>query len=196
MKFSHIVKGAAALVLTGMLAGCFDVDMDIKVTGVDSVEVTIASSISKEMADMAEMQSGDSEFCDETGVVTETETAIVCTQTHSGTFAEAFPASSDGEPQPTIAVVGPKLVKVTFPTSDISSAFGGAETDDPQAKEMMLQMFKGHAMTLRVSGGTITDTNMTKAADGQSAELVIALDEVVSGTASIPDETYAVVQLP
>jgi hypothetical protein len=196
MKFAHIVKGAAALVLAGALTGCFDVDMDVKVTDVDHVAVTIATSISKEMADMAQMESGDSEFCDEAGVVTETETAIVCTETKEGTFAEAFPASEDGEPQPTIAVVGPRLVKVTFPTADISGAFGGAETDDPQAKEMMLQMFKGHAMTLRVSGGTITDTNMTKAADGQSAEIVIALDDVVSGTADIPAEAYAVVQLP
>ena len=196
MKFSHIIKGTAALALAGMLSGCFDVDMDVKVTGVDSVEVTVATSISKEMADMAQMQAGETDFCDNSGVVTETETAIVCTETHNGTFAEAFPPAADDEPQPTIALVGPKQVKVSFPTSDISGAFGGAEADDPQTKAMMLQMFKGHAMTIRVSGGTIIDTNMNKAEDGQSAELVIPLEEVVSGTAEIPDESYAVVQLP
>ena len=70
------------------------------------------------------------------------------------------------------------------------------KTDDPQAKEMMMQMFKGHAMTLRVSGGKIVDTNMTIAADGMSAELVIPLEDLITGKANIPDETYAIVQLP
>lgn len=196
MKFSHIIKGAVALTLAGMLSGCFDVDMDIKVKDTDHAAVTVKTSISKDMADMAQLQSGDSDFCDKTGVVTETDTAIVCTETHEGTFAEAFPPASGDEPQPTIAVVGPKQVKVTFPTSDIAGAFGGAEEDDPQVKEMMLQMFKGHTMTVRVSGGKIIDTNMTLAADGQSAELVIPLEAVVSGKADIPAETYAVVQLP
>lgn len=196
MTFSHIIKGAAALVLAGMLSGCFDVDMDVKVKDTDHVAVTVATSISKEMADMAQMKSGEADFCDKTGVITETDTAIVCTETHEGTFAEAFPPATDGEPQPTIEAIGNNQVKVSFPTADISGSFGGAEEDDPQVKAMMLQMFKGHSMTLRVSGGTIVDTNMTKAADGKSAEFTIPLEDLVSGKANVPDETYAVVQLP
>lgn len=196
-RFAFFLKAAAALGLASTLTACFDMELDVNVTGVDTVAATMTMSVSKQVADMAQIKSADSTFCDGNGQITETDTAIVCTETKEGSFADVFPAGASGEPQPTIEDVGSRQVKVTFPTSDLNQQLGGGGTDsDEQTKAMMKQMFAGHAITIKVSGGTIVDTNMTKAEDGQSAQLVINLEELVTGTVSLPDKAYAVVQLP
>jgi hypothetical protein len=62
-------------------------------------------------------------------------------------------------------------------------------------KQAMAAYFDGHFLTLRISGGEITDSNMTIAADKQSAEDKIAFTDLINGTAKFPDELYAVVKV-
>jgi hypothetical protein len=58
----------------------------------------------------------------------------------------------------------------------------------------MQAFFTGHALTFRVRGNDIVETNMTEASDGKSAETVVPFIDIINGTANLPDELYAVVK--
>lgn len=57
----------------------------------------------------------------------------------------------------------------------------------------MKQFFEGHAITLRITGKEILDTNMTKSANG--AEVVIPFLDLINGTINLPPELYATVKV-
>jgi hypothetical protein len=61
-------------------------------------------------------------------------------------------------------------------------------------RAMMASIFEGHTLNLSVSGGTIVDTNMETAADGQSASYELSFTELFSSDLDLPAEIYAVVQ--
>jgi len=177
MNLTHFLKPAAAVLLATGLAGCFDIDMDVAVLGPDTAEVTLTSTMSKDMQSMMQMSDEDTGFCGEDSVVTETEDTVTCVETKRGTFAEVFEDDSDSEssdePQPTIETVAPGQVKVTFPTSTMSEDMGigaGGEEGDEQAKAMLSQLFAGHSITMRVSGARVIESNMEISADGKSAQ--------------------------
>jgi len=58
---------------------------------------------------------------------------------------------------------------------------------------MMKQMFDNHFLTLRIGGTEVTDTNMTLSDDHTTAEIKIPFTDLISGTAKLPEELYAVV---
>jgi hypothetical protein len=58
---------------------------------------------------------------------------------------------------------------------------------------MMQQFFEGHAITLRIKGQEVLDTNMTKTANG--AEVVIPFLDLINGTVELPPELYATVKV-
>ena len=62
-------------------------------------------------------------------------------------------------------------------------------------KAMMQQFFEGHAITIRIKGKEVIDTNMTKAGDGKSAEIVIPFLDLINGTVELPPELYATVKV-
>ena len=102
--------------------------------------------------------------------------------TKEGKFADL--AFDNGKEQVNFTSAGPGLVRVAFPTAELSSGINaaangnnGGAAEDPQTKQTQDQMkqamaayFAGHFLTLRIEGGEITDSNMTIAADKQSAE--------------------------
>lgn len=196
MKRVQFFKVAAALLVATGLAGCFDVKLDVAVLDDDKASVTISTTVPKEMIDLAEIDAGDSEFCKPEDELIEGEADYTCIETKEGTFAEIFEAGDSEEPQPTIETVGPRQFKVSFPAGSLKEDLSGQTGDDAEALAMMKEMFAGHAITIRVSGGQIIDTNMTKNAAGDAAELVIAFLDIIEGKADIPDQAYAVVQLP
>ncbi len=202
IKGSHIFKTAAALLLTGALAGCFDVDMQITVVDSETASVKTTTTVPKELISLADIESGDADFCDSASKITETEDSITCVETHEGTFDEVIPQdSSSDEPQPTIALVAPGQVKVSFPTGTLSEEIGAGagDADDEesaQAMQMMKTMFAGHGITMRVVGNKIIDTNMALSADGKSAELKVMFADLIEGNSDLPAETYAIVELP
>jgi hypothetical protein len=196
VKFSIIAKAAAALLIATGLAGCFDVKFDVSVLGTDKASVTISTTLPKEMVNLADIEAGTSEFCNKENELIESETTFTCIEKHEGTFAEVFEAGNPDEPQPTIAVIGDKQVKVTFPAGSLKEDMSKQTGGDEQALAMMKQMFAGHAITIVIGGGKIIDTNMTKNAAGDSAEYVLPFMDIIEGKPDIPDEVYAVVQLP
>ncbi|MBU1176042.1 MAG: hypothetical protein KKH72_11625 [Alphaproteobacteria bacterium] len=195
MKYAYVLKAAAALLFATGLAGCFDVKFDVAVLDTDKASVVISTTVPKELVDLAEIESGTSEFCKPEDELIEGEADYTCVSKVEGTFAEVFEAGDPGEPQPTIETVGPRQFKVSFPAGSLQEDMSGQAGGDAEALEMMKQMFEGHAITIRVSGGTIIDTNMTKNEAGDAAETVLPFIAIIEGTADIPDVVYAVVEL-
>ena len=196
MKLLNIAKAAAALLVATGLAGCFDIKFDVSVLDTDKASVTISTTLPREMVNLADVEAGTSEFCNKESELVENETTYTCIETHEGSFADVFEAGDPNEPQPTIAVVGPRQVKVSFPAGSLKETMNQQSGGDAQAVEMMKQMFTGHAITISIGGGKIIDTNMTRNDAGDTAEYVLPFDALVDGTTEIPDEVFAVVQLP
>jgi hypothetical protein len=71
----------------------------------------------------------------------------------------------------------------------------GKDNSDPQTAAMMKQMFDGHFVTVRITGRQVTESNMTISADKTAAEIKIPFLDLIEGTAKLPDELYAVVQV-
>jgi hypothetical protein len=169
-----------------------DATMEIEVLSETSARGTMTMSMDKEFYDMAQASEEGGDFCED-GDVTLTEDTAICTSTKEGSFDElAFDEGGDDPLSFTSA--GPGLVRVAFPTGNMQSDMS-EDASDPQTAAMMKTFFEGHFLTLRVGGGEITETNMTLADDGMSAELVIPFEEMMTGEADLPDEAYAIVKV-
>jgi hypothetical protein len=192
MMISKIVQATGALLFAGALAGCVDVNMDMKIVDEENGIVVTEFSMDREFYDMSQKQGGGT-FCEDDGVFEITDTVASCTTTKEGTFAELL-EEAEGEPAPTITSVGPGLVRVAYPTASLAEEMKEDESD-AESMAMMVEFFEGHTITLSVSGGEITDTNMVISKDGQSASLVIPFLDMIMGKADLPAESYAVVKL-
>jgi hypothetical protein len=174
------------------LSGCIDVDIDSRILGADTAQVSGYMSIERGMLDM---MGGADEFCPaaEGGTIALSETIARCNIDRTGTFAEIFEADSDGGPTPTIEDLGDGTVRVSFPLGDMT-----ADTDemraDPAMAAMFLPMLEGHSITMRISGVEILSTNGTLSADGTSAAYTINLAEIVTQDFSVPEMFEAVVR--
>lgn len=207
MNYLNLGKIAGAVALTMGLAGCMDVTMDVAVQSETGGKLTTTMVMGADFYAMAKTgmaQGGDAAaaaddgFCKETGdVLTENaDGSATCISVKEGTFAELM-AGEDGEAasndEARFEVVSPGVVKVIFPTGDMSGDLT-SEAQDAQTKAMMLALFEGKTVTLKVSGKEIIDTNMTKAADGASAEVSIPFLDLINGTSTLPAELYATVK--
>jgi hypothetical protein len=220
MTLQIIGRLAGTLALTVTLAGCIDVTMDVKVKNATEATGTMTQTIAAQFYPMikasASSDSKSGSFCSEKDKGTLVENAdgsATCTIVKDGKFADL--AFDDGKESVTFTSPGPGLVRVAWPTKELSSgldaaAAGGAASgaaasgaaSDAEAKKAADQMkaamgayFAGHFLTLSVSGGEITDTNMTLAGDKQSASDKIPFTDLLNGTAKFPDELYAVVKV-
>jgi hypothetical protein len=208
MNFLNLGKIAGAVAITMGLAGCMDVTMDVAVQNETSGKLTTTMLMGADFYAMAkagaaqaagtEGASAGDGFCVEPGdVLTENaDGSATCTTIKEGTFAE-LTAGEDGQAasndEARFEVISPGVVKVTFPTGDMTGELT-SEAQDAQTKAMMQALFEGKTVTLRVSGKEIIDTNMTKAADGASAEVVIPFLDLLNGTSTLPAELYATVK--
>jgi hypothetical protein len=146
--------------------------------------------------------SGGFDFCDEEkgGVLTENaDGSATCVETVEGELATLIADNESAK----VELLSPGLVKFTFSTTDMQEELNSS-TEDPnapapadaaeqaameaQAKAMMAAFFAGKNITLRVKGKEIVETNMTKSADGTSAEVVIPFVDLLNGTATLPPE--------
>lgn len=193
MTISNILKAAAAFALAAGLSGCFDASFDITVNDTETATLTSAFTVPREMVSLEEITSGEFDLCSDHDEIVEGETTITCSQTTTGPFDELFDDSEEGEPVPTLTKTGPDTVRVSFPLSSFSEDMGA--DGDPQMRDMILQAFEGKTLSMRVSGGTITDTNMTLVDGGKAAELEASFVDLITGEAGLPGEAYAVVKL-
>lgn len=210
MKFTTLAKVAGAIALTVGLAGCMDVTMDVEIQNETNGKLTTTMTMGADFYAMAKsgMAAGaaqgggaaapaDDGFCKEPGdqLTENADGSATCVSVKEGTFAELMANEGDSDPSDDakFEVVSPGVVKVTFPTGDMKGELGG-EAQDEQTKAMMQALFEGHNVTIRVHGKEITDTNMTKSADGTSAEVVIPFLDLINGTSTVPAELSATVK--
>lgn len=198
MNIKIIGQLAGAALLGLAVTGCVDVTMDIEVLSETNGRATTTMSMAADFYAMAKAgaaqdDSGDG-FCDEEGaVLTENDDgSATCTMVSEGTFEDL--RTGDGDDSVKFEVVGPGLVRASLATADMSSEVTGGEEQDEQTKAMMEALFEGHTVTIRISGTEIVDTNMTLAADRQSAEIALPFLDLMQGTADLPDEIFATVR--
>lgn len=192
---STATRLAGASILALSLAACMDVSMTIDVLSESEAEATMVTSMGADMYEMmsAQTMDGDDDFCAD-GEIVETAETVDCVVVQRGPFDELDLDADDGGP--VIAALGNGQVRVSFPTGELAETMAedtGAG-DDPQMMAMITSMFEGHFITMTVSGGPITDTNMTVAADGLSAHYEIPFVDLFGTEINLPDEIYAVVQ--
>jgi hypothetical protein len=108
-----------------------------------------------------------------------------------GSFADL--KMGEGDDGAKFEVVSPGVVRVSFGTADMKAELG-TEAQDEETKQMMQALFADRAITLRISGKQVTDTNMTLAGDGKSAEIVIPFLDLINGTLDLPETLHATVK--
>ena len=200
MNMRIIGQLAGVAVLTIGLAGCMDITSDVEILSETDGRITTTSVMSAEIYAMttsgmaAATEEGETDgFCNEEGA-TLTENAdgsATCVVVVEGTFEELSEGDEGGGA--VYEVVSPGVVKVSFSTESMKGELGANDEDDEQTKAMMLAFFEGHAITIRVRGKEVLDTNMTRAGDG-AAEVVIPFVDLINGTLEMPDTLYATVQ--
>ncbi len=196
MNFNVLAKIAGAVALTVALTGCIDVTMDLQIQNDTTGKATMTSVMGKDFYAMVKSSTeggGENDFCKEgEGTLTENaDGSAQCVQIKEGTFAEIGEGDGSG---PTFTVVSPGVVRVAFSTKDMSGEVNkDAGAQDEETKQMLKAFFEGHFITMKVGGKKVTDTNMTLAADGTSAEVKIPFMDLIEGKADMPDEYYAVV---
>lgn len=199
MNIKIIGQLAGAALLGLAVTGCVDVTMDIEVLSETNGRATTTMSMASDFYAMAKAGAAQDDgegtgFCDEEGaVLTENDDgSATCTMVSEGTFEEL--RTGDGDESVKFEVVGPGLVRASLSTAEMSNEVTGGEEQDAQTKAMMEALFEGHNITIRISGQEIVDTNMTVAADRQSAEIAIPFLDLMQGTADLPDEIFATVK--
>ena len=195
MSITYFSRLAAVLGLTVGLSACVDASMEIEVLSTKAAKGTMVMAMEKSMYEMGQSADDSSDgFCDD-GTLEITEDNAICTTVKEGGFDElTFDTGSEEEERISITSVGNGLIRVVFPTGNMSSEMGGEDTSDPEMAKMMETFLTGHYLTMKVSGGEIVESNMEVAADGQSAELKIALVDLINSEAGLPAEVYAVVK--
>jgi hypothetical protein len=205
MNLKTIGQIVGVVALTVGLAGCMDVTMDVEIQSDTNGKVTTTSVMGADFYAMAKAGMGAAEggdaaakpaedgFCQEEGA-TLTENAdgsATCVMVVEGTFAEL--KTGEGNDGAKFEVVSPGVVKVSFSTEDMKGELG-TEGQDEETKAMMQAFFEGHAITIRIIGKEIVETNMTKSADGKSAEIIIPFLDLINGTVELPPELSATVK--
>ena len=198
MKLALIGRIAGVLALTMGLAACVDMTEEISITSETTAKATMTMTMASDIYAM--MKSADTsnskpedKFCAKDGeTLTEnSDGSATCVAVSEGTFADL--KFDEGDTKPTFTVVSPGVVRAAFPTAGMAGSLATDEKSDPQTAAMMKQMFEGHFVTIRISGKSIGDTNLTVNADKTAAEIKIPFLDLINGTAKLPEELYAVV---
>jgi hypothetical protein len=195
MKLALIGRIAGALALTLGLAGCIDMTNDIYITSPTTAKATITSTMGADIYAMVKAggNQGDDPFCQGEGE-TLTENADgsgTCVAVSEGEFANL--KFDDGGSKPTIVTQADGTVRIAIPTKDMMGDLG-SETD-PQTVEMLKQMFEGRFLTIRFGGREIVESNMDAAPDStEYVEIKIPFVDLLNGTATLPEELYAVIR--
>ena len=181
------------------LAGCIDAKVDIEVLSETDARATLTQDMGADFYSMVKMSAeeadeADDAFCAEGTLSENADGSATCVIVEEGPFAELNLGEDGEEPGVTFTRAGPGLVRVALDTSDMAADIGAEEEMDEETRQMMQAFFLGHAITVRIGGGIVTETNMDKAEDG-AAETVIPFLDIINGTVDLPDELYAVVRV-
>ena len=198
-----LLKLAGALALGGMLAGCIDADVDVQLTSATTATATMTQVMGADFYAMIKMNAEQAEgedaraedqFCANGQLTENKDGSATCVTMETGKFAELTLGSKENTV--VFAPAGPGLVRVSLPTAKMKGEIGADEPMDTETKKMVEAFFAGHGVTVRFSGLSVADTNMTLSPDKTAAEVTIKFLDLLQGTGDLPDEYYAVVQVP
>ncbi|MFD1253774.1 hypothetical protein DEVEQU_00512 [Devosia equisanguinis] len=199
MSLNLFGKLASVAAIALGVSACVDVNIDVAVTSTTTARATMTQVMTADLYAMVKMgeESGESSeagFCDEGTLTENADGTATCTMVEEGPFASLDMGSGEGGMS--FTDIGNGLVRVALPTVAMKKELGADEEMDEETKQMVLAFFEGHSITLTISGAEVTDTNMTRAADGKSASQVIPMLDLINGTVDLPDELFAVVRAP
>ncbi len=198
MTLQFLGRLAGVLALTVGLAGCMDITMDIEVKSETEGKATTTSTMGADIYSMVKAgaasddASKEDAFCEEAGsqLTENADGSATCVLVAEGKFADLDLGEDESA---TFTVVSPGVVRVAFKTEDMKGELG-TEGQDEETKKMMETFFEGHAITIRIGGKEVIETNMTLAGDKKSAETVIPFLDLINGTLELPDELFAIVK--
>lgn len=194
-------KWAGTLMLAVSLSACVDAAVDIELTGADTARATVTQDMSADFYAMMKMNAEDGEaredhmFCANGALSEHADGSATCTIVEQGRFAD-LAALGEGDNGLTFTPAGPGLVRIGLPMDDMRAEIGADKDLDAETRQMIEALFAGHAITISISGGEITDTNMTLAEDGESARAQLPFLDLINGTVELPSEFFAVVRVP
>lgn len=178
------------------LAGCFDVDATIAITGEDEAKMDMQMKIG---ADLVAMMSGSGEDpCEDMVREDQDDGSVICTDSKSGSIDELMADPDMGEGL-TIEKRDGGLVYVAFDLDDLTGEMGMGD-DDMSAEEraqmvaMMGSMFEGHKMVLNIAGAEVVETNGTLSDDGKTATYEIPLTVLLDEETTLPESFNALVE--
>ena len=201
--FKLMIKLAVVLALGGALTGCIDANVDVQLTSASTAKATTTQIMGADFYAMIKMNAdqqaetaepADDGFCAKGTLSEHKDGSASCVTVEQGAFADLTLGSK--QRIVTFAPAGAGLVRVSLPTDKMKDEVGANETMDEETKKMVEAFFAGHALTVKFSGLAVTETNMTLSADKTSAETKIKFLDLLQGTGDLPDEYYAIVQVP
>lgn len=194
MGIAMIGRTAGVFILALGLTACADAALEIEILSESTARGQMIISLDRAVYETPQGKAiADEGFCNESPAVF-TQDKVVCTMVEEGTFAEiSFDEGQSIAERMKITSAGPGLVRVSFPTRTLAPDVVQGDPNDPQTQQI-IALFTGHSVTLKVSGGDIVESNMAIAGDGQSAQLVIPIADLVTGMMDAPEEAYAIVR--
>ena len=178
------------------LAGCFDVDATIAITGDDQAEMNMQMTIGAELVAM--LAGTEEDPCDDMVREDQDDGSVICTENKSGSISELMADPDMGEGL-TIEKRDGGLYYVAFVLEDLTGEMGMGQ-DDMSAEEqaqmmaMMGGMFEGHKMVLNIAGAEILETNGTLSDDGKTATYEIPLTMLLDPETTLPETFNALVR--
>lgn len=200
MAAKTFLKLAAMAGLGLMLTGCIDAKVDVELTSATTAKASLTQIMGADFYAMLKMNSGppgsadDDRFCTKGQLTENKDGSATCLVTQQGRFATLD--LGEVEAPLHFRSAGPGLVRISVSTTEMKTEVDMGEQMNDETRQMLDAFFAKRAITLRFGGLAVTETNMTRSADGNSAEMVIPILDLIDGTAVLPDEIYAVVRAP
>lgn len=203
MSITALGKSATIVLLAAGLVGCIDASVEVAVTSPTTAKATLTQVMGAEVYDMmvlrAERASADGAppetFCADGVLTKDADGSAVCVVVAEGPFADLTLGADQGLPI-SFTPAGTGLVRVALPTEGLARQARGHADLDAETAQMLEALLAGRKLTLRFSGLAVSETNMVLSEDATSAEQVIGLLDLVRGKLELPEEFYAVVQVP
>lgn len=133
-------------------------------------------------------------FCRTGGLLKRADGGASCIEASEGAFAEI--SLGELEQQVEFTPLGTGLVRIALPTDQLRRIVTPDFALDPEVEAAVPALFSGRRIVVNFSGMEVMETNMTLAKDGLSARQDIAILDLISGKAELPDAFYAVVRAP
>lgn len=134
-------------------------------------------------------------FCTQGGRMLErVDGGATCMDSSEGAFADIHLGAL--EDQVTFTPEDDGTVRIALSTAQLAEAVARHPELTAESAVITAAMFKDRRLTLKFSGDAVTETNMRLAKDEKSASQSILINDLLSGTAELPAEFYAVVRAP